>query len=54
MDFFLNEPTTSDLRPIKLHSDLQNDREHLQKMKTLSRKFKMHYQQFDMNTEIFQ
>jgi hypothetical protein len=38
-DFFLNDPTTDDQRPVKLHSKFITDKENAAQLKHISRYF---------------
>lgn len=40
-DFYLNSPTTSDLRPIRMHSKFISDRQNAVQLKHISRYFKV-------------
>lgn len=40
-DFFLNNPTTDDLRPIRLHSKFISDRQNVTQLKHISRYFQV-------------
>jgi hypothetical protein len=50
IDFFLNEPTNTDQRPVKLHSEMENYPDMEKNFKKICRYFKMVEKQFD--TEI--
>ncbi len=50
-DFSMNDPSTQDERPIKLHSSLKVDQKYLADLKKLSRYFKT-YENIETNASI--
>jgi hypothetical protein len=51
IDFFLNDPTTIDFRPIKYHSKIKIDQVRREQIKQLTRYFKIK-ESFDINSDI--